>query len=209
MKLARFEKILFAVNAAYILPAAAYFVSIGNYEFLLYVVQMVVVLLALAATARKSEFTIPILLGLSVWGALHMAGGGVRVGDCVLYAMELWRVAGIGDTYIFKFDQLVHAFGFGVATFAVYHILRRAMALPAPRVSLVVISVFAGMGLGAINEMIEFVPVLALSENGVGGYYNTALDLCANAFGAVVAGATILIRAKRNGKALTTPVAQG
>lgn len=203
----RAQKILFALNAAYIVPAGMYFTLAGNEEFLLYVAQMVVILIVIALTINKTQFSIYILSGLSVWGALHMAGGGVPYGDSVLYAMPIWHGVDIGDTYIFKYDQFVHAFGFGVATFAVYHTLRRAMGIIAPRISFIVISVFAGMGLGAINEMIEFIPAVFVEGNGVGGYFNTALDLYFNALGAIIAGFIIAYNVRRKGKTLTVPVA--
>ena len=48
-------------------------------------------------------------------------------------------------------------------------------------------SLIGAMGLGAVNEIIEFSAVLMLPDTNVGGYYNTALDLCFNGLGAVVA----------------------
>ena len=49
-----------------------------------------------------------------------------------------------------------------------------------------IIIVFASMGVGAFNEIIEFLPVLFLSETGVGGYYNIAWDIVFNTLGAIV-----------------------
>jgi hypothetical protein len=46
---------------------------------------------------------------------------------------------------------------------------------------------FAAMGFGALNELIEFLAVLSVPETGVGGYYNTGLDIVANALGAICA----------------------
>jgi hypothetical protein len=43
------------------------------------------------------------------------------------------------------------------------------------------------MGLGGLNEMIEFSAVLLVPDTNVGGYYNTALDFVPNAIRAVVA----------------------
>lgn len=204
--LTRSQKLLFLSNALYIIPAGAYFTLAGNAEFLLYVAQMVIILFLIALTIRKTEFTMPILIGLSVWGVLHMAGGGVPYGNSVLYAMPIFHILDIGDTYIFKYDQLVHAFGFGVSTFAVHHILRKSMGIIAPRASFIIISVFAGMGLGAINEMIEFIPALLVEGNGVGGYFNTALDLYFNAIGAIIAGFLIAIKVWRSGRNLSVSV---
>jgi hypothetical protein len=43
------------------------------------------------------------------------------------------------------------------------------------------------MGLGALNEIIEFSAVMLVPNTNVGGYYNTALDLAFNGLGAVTA----------------------
>jgi hypothetical protein len=52
---------------------------------------------------------------------------------------------------------------------------------------------FASMGLGAVNEIIEFVAVLVFPQTNVGGYANTALDLVFNSFGAIFSVATIFL----------------
>ena len=41
--------------------------------------------------------------------------------------------------------------------------------------------------MGAVNEMIEFIVVLLVPDNGVGGYYNTLLDIVFNFIGAIIA----------------------
>ena len=53
------------------------------------------------------------------------------------------------------------------------------------------------MGLGAMNEIIEFIAVLLIPETNVGGYENTGWDLVSNAVGAVIA-ALLLYRYRRN-----------
>jgi hypothetical protein len=50
------------------------------------------------------------------------------------------------------------------------------------------------MGLGAINEIIEFVATVVVPETGVGGYVNNALDLCWNGVGATIAAARFVPR---------------
>jgi hypothetical protein len=51
----------------------------------------------------------------------------------------------------------------------------------------------AGMGLGALNEVVEFVAVLTMPKTNVGGYVNTGWDLVANAVGALVAVVAIRV----------------
>jgi hypothetical protein len=43
------------------------------------------------------------------------------------------------------------------------------------------------MGLGAVNEIVEFIMVLALPQTGVGGYENTMWDIVFNTIGAIIA----------------------
>ena len=43
------------------------------------------------------------------------------------------------------------------------------------------------------DEIIEFIAVLSVPDTNVGGYYNTALDLCFNALGAVIAVALVAL----------------
>ena len=45
----------------------------------------------------------------------------------------------------------------------------------------------AGLGFGALNEVVEFAATLLVPETNVGGYRNTGWDLVANLFGATAA----------------------
>jgi hypothetical protein len=53
--------------------------------------------------------------------------------------------------------------------------------------SLSIIVVAAGLGAGALNEIIEFLATVLVPETNVGGYINTALDLVSNLVGATIA----------------------
>ena len=86
-----------------------------------------------------------------------------------------------------KFDQVVHAFGFAVATLVVFHLLRPYLGGKVNWKIVYPIIALGGMGLGVINEIVEFIAVVVFPETGVGGYYNTALDLVFNTIGAVLA----------------------
>jgi uncharacterized membrane protein YjdF len=183
----RHEKVLVAANLTYIIPFTAYYILNRNFEFLWYVLVLVAFFVLLLVTRRKSGFTPTILWGLSLWGFLHMAGGGIKVGTSVLYALPLIHIADIGDTMILKYDQVVHFFGFAVATLVVHHLLKRYLSPQTNWKVVYPIIIAAGMGLGALNEIVEFAAVLAAENTGVGGYYNTALDLVFNALGALAA----------------------
>ncbi len=186
MKLTRAHWLLVIFNAAYIAAFTVYYLSIGNLEFLWYVAVLVGFFIAIALTLTRSKFDYVILGGLSLWGFLHMAGGGIRVGDSVLYAYHLIPIVGSGEYFILKYDQAVHMFGFGVATLVAYHLLKPQLTERWNRSVVYTFVALAGMGLGVVNEIVEFIPTL-LVETGVGGYGNTLLDLIFNTLGAILA----------------------
>ena len=127
------------------------------------------------------------LWALTLWGLAHMAGGGVTIGDGVLYSLPLIPIVGTGEMTILKYDQLVHAYGFGVTAWVLWHLMAHHYPMLRGTWTILVYPALAAMGLGAVNEIIEFIAVLSVPDTNVGGYYNTALDLCFNALGAVTA----------------------
>ena len=183
------EKAVAGFVILYLVAFSAWFFSIGNNEFIIYIVTMLVLLGLIGTTLRIGEYPTPMLWALALWGLLHCAGGGVPVGDQVLYATQVIPLVGNGDSEmtLLKYDQLVHALGFAITAWVLWHVLTRhypdtrnswtAYAFPA----------LASMGLGAVNEIIEFSAVVIVQDTGVGGYVNTALDLCFNATGALIA----------------------
>jgi len=197
MKLRRGEWFLVFFNLLYVLGFAAYYISIRNYEFLWYVLVLVGFFLLIGLTIRKSNFDYVILWGLSIWGLLHMAGGGVIVNGGVLYTLQLIPLVGTGELTILKYDQLVHFFGFGVATLVVYHLLKPYLNEKTNWKVVYPILVAAGVGLGAFNEIVEFIAVLSISDTNVGGYENTVLDLVFNTLGAIAAVIFIHVRKKK------------
>src|SRR3954451_20869213 len=86
-------------------------------EFLVYLVVMAVLVVVVAIVHLRAGLTTATLWGLSLWGLAHVAGGLMPVPNSwpirgkahVLY--NLWLVPGW-----LKYDQLVHAYGFGVVT---------------------------------------------------------------------------------------------
>jgi hypothetical protein len=187
-------------TSGYLLAASFVALRRGNHEFLIYIASIVATLALLAAVHAKVRLTRGALWGLSGWGFLHMCGGLVRVphgwpvhGDSpVLYS--LWLIP-----ERLKYDHLVHAFGFGLTTWVCWQGLRAALggrAEPTPGKLLLVWA--AAQGFGALNEVIEFVAVVAVPETNVGGYTNTALDLVANLVGSTIA--VVLIRLRGAGR---------
>ena len=170
-----------------------YAAMLGNSEFLFYAGTMVIMAGVVVVIDRAFRFSGLVIAGLLVWAILHLAGGNVPAGDTgVLYN---FRPA----PWLPKYDQAVHAFGFAVATLLSWECLRHGIAKrtngnPRPTFGLVAACVLMGMGLGAINEVVEFIAVLTIPDTNVGGYVNTGWDLVSNLSGAVIASVWIRLR---------------
>ena len=184
-------------SLTYTLGFGAYYVTTANYEFLWYVAILVFFLVLLLTTIHKTHFSPLILWGLSIWGLLHMAGGSIPVGDGVLYGVQLIDIIQNGEYTILRYDQFVHAFGFGVATLVAHSLLAPRWKEGSSKALLYALAAGVGMGLGTINEIVEFIAVVVFPETGVGGYVNTALDLVANMIGAIIAALFLSWRDKQ------------
>lgn len=162
-------------------------------EFLLYVAVILLLGGFIVAKQKSIQFPRLILWGLSLWGLIHMAGGLLPVGDKVLY--EVILIPLVSQPPILRFDQVVHFFGFGIATVVCHHLLQPYVRDNVPkRIGFWLLVVLMGCGLGAANEMVEFAAVLCMRETGVGGYDNTMLDLVFNTLGALTATTFLRIR---------------
>lgn len=169
---------------------------LGNREFLFYVAVMGVLIAAVGALHLRVRFHLAALWGLALWGLLHMAGGlmpipegWARGGESrVLY--NLWLIPGW-----LKYDQAVHAYGFGLVTWICWQGLTRAFenrgVTATPTLGLLTLCVAGGMGFGAANEVVEFAATRLLPGTNVGGYENTGWDLVANMTGCLVAAVGI------------------
>ena len=159
----------------------------GNWEFVFYIAVVLGLGLLVLFIRRRAGFTAGLLWALSLWGLMHVIGGLVPVP----YG---WPIAGTKRVFyswwiipdLFKYDNPVHAYGMGVATWACWQGLRTATGLQKATVGPLAIAALAGMGLGALNEVVEFMATLFLDTN-VGGYRNTGFDLIYNTVGAVIA----------------------
>lgn len=184
---------VFLFTGSYMAAAVAGSLLQDNREFVFYIVVMLGLIGVMTAVHRAVSLTLPLLWAFSVWGLLHMAGGLLPLPEglphdgrhAVLYS--LWLVP-----ERLKFDQVVHAYGFGVTTWLCWHGLstglwRRFGVRPVPSAGLLTLCAAAGMGFGALNEVVEFAAVLSLPDTNVGGYENTGWDLVANLVGAVIA----------------------
>lgn len=182
------ERFVIAFTSVYVLAALFYYVQHRNWEFILYIFVVIVAGLLIKKIHSTVYFSTGILWCLSLWGLMHMLGGLIQIpiswphdGDStVLYS--LWLIP-----EYFKYDHLVHGYGFGVCTWVCWQVLRPLMIGNKEHTSEIVLAVLASNGLGAFNEIIEFIAVLIIPSTNVGGYINTGWDLVFNLIGSLIA----------------------
>ena len=113
-----------AFALAYLTAAGIGALAVGDREFLVYLVVVGGATATVAWLHRRARFSPAVLWGVSLLGAIHMAGGLVRPpmswpidGRRVLY--NLWLVP-----EWLKYDQAVHFYGSAMATWACWQSLR-------------------------------------------------------------------------------------
>ncbi len=200
MLLTRRELPILIVNLVYITVFTAVTVRELNFEFMLYVGVILIAAGWILWKQRTLRFDRSILWGLTIWGMLHLSGGNIPVGEGVLYGVELIPL--VPRYHILRYDQVVHVFGFGLATLVCHHLLRPHLRTGITRWgTLSFLIVLMSSGFGALNEMIEFAVVLIVPETGVGGYDNTMLDLVFNLIGGILAVSWLALRRRRESAA--------
>jgi uncharacterized membrane protein YjdF len=155
--------------------------------YVLTVVALGAVLLRLDRTVRFSDL---VAVGVTAWAVAHLAGGLTGLdSDRVLYNAVL--------APHLRYDNVVHFFGFGTAGVAAWEALAPQLNKPAvtPLAAAITVWLF-GMGIGALNEVVEFAVALNVDESNIGGYLNTGRDLVANLLGAAVAAIIVARRVR-------------
>jgi len=191
---------LIVFTFAYIAASCVSALFEGNKEFAFYIFVMAVLIAATWTVHRRVGLSTPLLWLLSFWGLLHMVGGLVQIpaswpyegSHAVFYS--LWIVPDL-----LKYDQITHAYGFGITTWLCWEVLSKGLSTRygheiVPTTGVVVICAAAGMGFGALNEVIEFAATQLFENTNVGGYVNTSWDLVFNGFGAFAAAVVIRLR---------------
>ncbi len=171
-----------------------------NYEFLLYLLVMTAIIIAVLGVHRRAGLSENLLWGFGLWGLFHMVGGLCSIPDSwhtadttgVVYN---WRII---PGYL-KYDQLVHGYGSGLTTWLCWQALAARTKSNdgspiAPTLGMLSLCATAGMGFGALNEVIEFFASILIPTTNVGDYENTGWDLVANLVGATIA--VLCIRSK-------------
>lgn len=183
-----------AFTSAYLLGATIQSVRQGDAEFFLYA--FVVLLLGLMTLSLHQHFRFPtaLLWCLSIWGLMHLLGG-------LLHIPETWPRQGVNSVLynawiipgFIRYDNIVHAYGFSLLTWGAWRCLLPRLQRWFPTSGVLILCFLASMGIGALNEMLEFIAVQSGLNTNVGGYADTGWDFIANTVGGVGAGLWIWI----------------
>ena len=159
----------------------------GNSEFLIYAVVTVALVALLHWSDSYYQYRTWVLWLFDIWIVLHILGGLYEVSDgVVLYSLVLIDI--VGEPYlILKYDQLVHAYCYFVIALLLARVLRRSSPAEMSFGLFAMITVLAATGVGALNEVVEFIAVVTVPDTNVGGYENTVIDIIANLIGAMLA----------------------
>jgi len=185
---------IFVIMLLYVLGFGIHFLSVGNFEFVWYIFIMLFLISMVALLHKYYHFPTLVLGGFGVWGLLHMLGGSVYINGVKLYGAMLWNI--IPSQSILKYDQFVHFYCYIIITLMLFYIFRSYLKENYNWLVVSVLLVFMGMGVGAFNEIIEFMPVLFLEDTGVGGYFNIAWDIVFNTLGAIVAVVILKVKGR-------------
>lgn len=173
-----------------------FFVFKKNYEFIIYIGVIILFLTLILFTNKKVDYPNNVLWGLTVWAILHMSGGSIYINGTRLYEIMLIPLS--NNYPIFRYDQFVHIIGFGVATLVMYYLIKPLLKPDLEKwTALSIVIVMAGFGVGALNEMVEFLATVLIPETGVGGYINTSLDLVSDLIGSLLALVIIRVKEKK------------
>lgn len=182
--LSRGRLMVLAFTVLYTCVAGFYFSAVGNTEFLGYAAILMVLLIVGGCVLTHQCVPSWLLLMLSLVGLFHLLGAAVQVNGDVLYNYVPFPVENPTGLTFIKVDQIVHTYGTMVAALLMYYFLKRDTSFH--WLGIAVFTVFAAMGIGALNEILEFIAKMTVPDTDVGGYYNTAVDLCMNAFGGIL-----------------------
>jgi len=173
------------INFLILFSFAILYITSKNFEFLTYVLTLGILVYVLYKSDSIFKYPNVAKIGFSIWLFLHMCGGYFYIGQTKLYGFVLINLVS-APYYILRYDQILHFYSFFVISFFVYRITLHITKDKPNKIVLFLITVLGTIGVGALNETLEFSTVALFSVTGVGDYYNNALDLVFNLIGALL-----------------------
>lgn len=180
------EKFIIVITLFYMVILSSYDVFRGkktNIEFLLYSLILLVILNIGIYIHRKIQLPEIIIIGLSLFGFMHVLGGVFYVDGTRLY--EKYFIFGF-----IRYDNIVHIIGAFLTTLVLnssfHFFVEKNIKI---HFNLYFFSlVLMALGVGTINEMLELGAVTMFNVEGrVGDYNNNAIDLVYNCIGSILA----------------------
>ena len=154
-------------------------------------VSSVIVIGAAIVWLRRAALPGLLAAGLAIAAIVTLAGGLVDVGHNVLYNASIGPYSKTLGTHFLQYDHFAHAYVSFVVAHACWVMLAAPHARADHRHELVLMAAGTALGLGALNEMVEFLATVAHRGAHAGGYWNTGWDLVCNFIGAGAAGMII------------------
>ena len=155
----------------------------GNFEFLYYTVLMTTLIyIVVFVINRRFYLAFFILANLSLLGFLHLAGGNFEIAGQRLYDFYF-----VPD--IIRYDNIVHTYGTFIVTLTLYSLFADFINERIRQRYFIfsMMLVLMSIGVGTINELVEFLAVVFLNASEqVGSYFNNALDLLFNTVGSIL-----------------------
>ncbi|HET7018457.1 MAG TPA: DUF2238 domain-containing protein [Streptosporangiaceae bacterium] len=192
--LSRAERIAIGMGAAAMVGFGTYGIATGSPSTFGYLFTVVVIGAAIA-WLRRDALPDLLAIGLAMAATVHLAGGFINVEHNVLYNGYLGPYDKALGTHLLQYDHFAHAFASFVIVFAAWFLLAKPNLAGKGRRELLILAVGTALGMGGLNEMIEFLATIAHHGAHVGGYLNTGWDLICNFIGASTAG-IILARSR-------------
>ena len=170
-------------------------ISQQNYEFLAYSVTAFLLVLLIQITDKYYSYPNFAKIGILIWLFFHMGGGFFYYAGTRWYGLIFIKI--IGEPYnILRYDQVLHFFFYFIIAFFIYRFTISTIAnKKVSKISLGIIVALSTVGIGALNEVMEFGVYVSYANSGVGTYINNGLDLIFNTIGAIV-GSIFALRSR-------------
>lgn len=161
-----------------------------NYEYVYYNLIMIVSFPIILILNKKLHLKFHIFLGLLALSVSHLAGGNILINQIPLYQNYFLSI---------HYDKIVHFLGSTIIALLVYNFLNPLLKKKEEKKPILILFLvfIITVGIGAMNEIIEFMAQILFDKTIVGDYKNNAMDLVINGAGALFASIFFLRHYKK------------